>query len=116
MRREDENSAELLECDFQTRRRGEDEGRNVGDVMCRAGAVPVIAETAFRLFHGLADRVEIVADGDHGKEQNERATERADDYKRRPSGMARRNPSPPQQVSGQQQGEPAEIKKKLHLN
>ena len=46
----------------------------MGDVLARAGAMAVAMESSFRLFHGLADRVEIVADGDHGKEQNKGAT------------------------------------------
>jgi len=66
----------------------------MGDVMGRTGAVPVITKTAFRLLHGLADGVEIVADGNHGEEQNEGATNRADNDKRAAGGMAGQTPPP----------------------
>lgn len=74
-----------------------------------------VAESAFGLFHGLVDGVEIVAGGDYGKEQDENTAERAHKDERPARRTVRRSPSPPQRIRGQQEGEPAKIKKKLHL-
>lgn len=53
----------------------------MGDGMDGASAMTAVAESAFGLFHGLADGVEIVAGGDYGKEQDEHTTEGADEQK-----------------------------------
>ena len=39
----------------------------------------IVAEAAFRLFHGLTDSMEIVAGRNYWKEQNKRAAKRAND-------------------------------------
>jgi len=74
----------------------------------------IVAEAAFRLFHGLTDSMEIVAGRNYRKEQNQRTTQSADDDKRGARPWLGRNPSPPQQVCRQQQGKPAKIKKEFH--
>jgi|HubBroStandDraft_1064217.scaffolds.fasta_scaffold72353_2 hypothetical protein len=77
------------------------------------------AEGAFGLLHLRAHGVQVVARRDHGEQQNEHAAESAEKHKRwscRSSGAARRSSSPPQHTGGQQQGQPTQIKKKLHTN
>ena len=86
-----------------------------------ASAMAGMAEGALRLFHLGSHGVQVVADRDHGEQQNKYAAESAQEDERvrcrtscwnTPTG--RSSPSPPQQISGRQQGEPTEIKKKLH--
>ena len=40
-----------------------------------------VAESALRLFHGLPDRMEVVASRNYREEQNDGATKRANDDK-----------------------------------
>jgi hypothetical protein len=80
-----------------------------------------MVEGAFRLFHLGPHGVQVVGGRDYREQQNECAAESAEKDERtrrrascRTSQNSRRSPSPPQQTGGQQQGEPTEIKKKLH--
>lgn len=80
-------------------------------------AMAGIAKGALRFFHLGAHGVQVICSRDHWEQQDQRATERAKQNERvvrRTLRTGRRNPVPPQQPSGQQQGEPTQIKKKLH--
>ncbi len=85
--------------------------------MGRARALVVAPEGAFRLFHLGPHGVQVVAGRNHWKQQNKCAAESAQEnerVRRRTIGSGRRSPLPPEQPAGQQQGQPTEIKKKLH--
>ncbi len=68
---------------------------------------------AFGLLDGLTGGVEVVTGRDDGKEQDQDTTERAKKSQR--SVAVRRGPPPPQQIGGQQEGQPAEVEKQLHI-
>jgi len=108
--------ADLLEPRRQRSGSGQNRLRGMSQRMKSAGAMAEMAERAFRLFHLGPHGVQVVAGRNHGKQQNQRTAESANEGERarRTIRRGRRNSSPPQQPRGQQQGEPAEIKKKLH--
>ena len=70
--------------------------------MKSAAPMPAVLERALGFLHGATDGVEIVAGGDYRKEQDQDATERAQEDERPTIRMVRRSPALPQQVRGQQ--------------
>jgi hypothetical protein len=104
-------------------------GDNRGQIL--PGAVPdrgllhgCLADAALArrgFLHLGTHGVQVVASRDHREQQNEYAAENADQDERRSRGTScltiragQKSPLPPQQIRGQQEGQPAEIKKKLH--
>lgn len=74
----------------------------------------VIMKRMLRLFHCLPERMQIVADGNYGKEQDKGAAKRADKDERSTNRAVGCRPALPKQVGRHQQGNPTKIKKKLH--
>ena len=121
LRRERKNRADLIEGGRQRSGTGQNGVRRMSQRMKCASAMAGMAERAFRLLHLGSHGVQVVSGRDHGEQQHECAAESAEEDQRahrrtscRTPRTGRRSPSLPQQISWQQQGEPAEIKKKLH--
>ena len=96
------------------RRRTRQNGlRRLSQRMKCASAIAGMAEAALRFFHLRPHGVQVVGGRNHGKQQNQRAAENANEDEGT-MGSSRRSPLPPQQKGGHQQREPTEIEKKLH--
>jgi len=82
---------------------------------CARAAIGITAG-AFRLFHFGPHGVQVVGRRDYGEKQNKSAAQRSYEDERAPasSRTVQNSPLPPQEKGGQQQREPAEVKKKLH--
>ena len=120
-RHERTKRADLLQCGRQKSGTVQNGLRGLSQPMHCASAIAGMAKGPFRLFHLGSHGVQVVGGRDYREQQNQCAAESADKDERSPcrtscrtTRTGRRSPVPPQQTGGQQQGEPTEIKKKLH--
>jgi hypothetical protein len=114
LRRERQNRADLLELGCQRSETGQSGPRGMGQRVNWASAIAGAAEAAFRLFHLRTHEVQVVGHRDHWEQQNECTAKGAEKDERGRCRSIRRSTLPPQQIAGQQKGEPAKIEKKLH--
>ena len=81
-----------------------------------AAAMAGVTKGALGFFDFRPHRMQIIGRRDHRKQQHQHAAERAEKYKRSIPRAMEQTPAPPQQVRGQQQGQPTKIKEQLHAN
>ncbi len=105
--------SEAFENNSLRSRTGEPGLRRTRGEMSTVAMIPV-AKSALGLLHRLTGGMKIVAGRNHREQKDQNATQRTEKNERGAGRAIGQTSLPPQRIGGQQQGDPAKIKKKFH--